>query len=199
MSIIKKNNNERVMVFVDLQNVERKMQDFFSAGIIGAKVDYEELIAKLVGERDLVAAYVFDSCCENDPKFKFIIALQHIGFRAVIRKFDKHQIEQKEVDVALATRLLSGAYRDLYDTAIVVSGDRDFIPAIEEVQSIGKKVETASFSRCTSYSMEYVPDTFTRLDDLGIVDITDCRAVYEEMREMCMASFESLAENGGIA
>lgn len=199
MSIIKKNKNERVMVFVDLQNIERKMQSFFSAGIIGAKVDYEELVTKIVGDRELVAAYVFDSCCESDPKYKLMIALQRAGFRAVIRKFDKNQTEQKEVDVALATRLLSGAYTDQYDTAIVVSGDRDFIPAIEEVQSLGKKVETAAFSGCASYSMEYVPDVFTRLDDLGIIDITDCRAVYEETKEKCVASFEHMTDNGGVA
>jgi len=56
MSIVKRNKNDRVMVFIDLQNIEKKMYDFFYSGIVGAKVDYEELIAKLVGDRNLIAA-----------------------------------------------------------------------------------------------------------------------------------------------
>ena len=199
MSIIKKNKNERVMMFIDLRNIENKMQDLASRGIFGARIDYEELATELVGERDLVAAYVFDSCCESDSKYKFIIALQRLGFRAEIRKFDKNQTEQKEVDVALATRLVSCAYKDLYDTAIVVSGDRDFVPAIEEVQSLGKKVEAAAFIGSTSYSMENIPDVYTSLDKLIIIDITYCRQIYEEEIEASMTYVGSMAEKGEIA
>jgi uncharacterized LabA/DUF88 family protein len=37
--------------------------------------------------------------------------------------------------------LVSRAYENLYDTALIVSGDEDFVPAIRKVQKLGKKVE----------------------------------------------------------
>jgi uncharacterized LabA/DUF88 family protein len=45
---------------------------------------------------------------------------------------------------------LSGAYENLYDTALIVSGDEDFVPAIKKVQKLGKKVENIYF--CTTSS-----------------------------------------------
>ncbi len=43
--------------------------------------------------------------------------------------------EEKMTDVQLATALVSDAYQNNYDTAFVVSGDRDLVPAIEIIKS----------------------------------------------------------------
>ena len=53
--------------------------------------------------------------------------------------YDEKRSEQKEVDVALACEMVSHAFRNSYDVAILISGDRDFIPAIQHVQASGKK------------------------------------------------------------
>ncbi len=37
-------------------------------------------------------------------------------------------------DVQLATELITDAYQNKYDTAFVISGDRDLIPAIEAIK-----------------------------------------------------------------
>lgn len=42
--------------------------------------------------------------------------------------------EEKQTDVNIATKLLSLAHIDLYDTAIIVSADNDLIPAISTVK-----------------------------------------------------------------
>ena len=60
---------------------------------------------------------------------------------------------EKGVDVMIATHLLAGAFRDQYDTAILVSSDSDLIPAIEEVQSIGKTVHYMGFHHTPSYAL----------------------------------------------
>jgi uncharacterized LabA/DUF88 family protein len=57
------------------------------------------------------------------------------------------------------------AYRNAYDTAILVTGDRDFSYTVEEIQSLGKRVENASFKRTSSYTLRKVCDRFTLLDD----------------------------------
>ena len=73
--------------------------------------------------------------------------------------------KEKGVDIALAVDMLSMAYSNAYDYAIVVSGDADFINAIEELKRYGKIVYVASFkSRFNEELMTYI-DGVIYLDD----------------------------------
>lgn len=54
--------------------------------------------------------------------------------------------EEKGVDVALVTDMLSMAYKNAYDTAILVGGDEDYLSAIKDIKLIPKRVEIAAFS-----------------------------------------------------
>lgn len=53
--------------------------------------------------------------------------------------------QQKGVDVGLATDLLTLAFRNAFDIAVLVSGDQDFIGPIKWVTQQGKKVYNAFF------------------------------------------------------
>jgi uncharacterized LabA/DUF88 family protein len=53
---------------------------------------------------------------------------------------------EKGVDAALVTDLLSLAWQRAYDVAVLVSGDADYIPAVEYVQEQGLKVINASWA-----------------------------------------------------
>ena len=50
---------------------------------------------------------------------------------------------EKAVDVKLATDLI--LLRDIYDMAVIVSGDQDYVPAVEAVKDFGKEVVNVSF------------------------------------------------------
>ena len=49
--------------------------------------------------------------------------------------------------------MLSGAYEDRYDVALLVSSDTDLIPALAKIRSRGKKVEYIGFSHKPSYGL----------------------------------------------
>ena len=51
---------------------------------------------------------------------------------------------EKQVDVRLAVDLVGQAWRDEYDFAYLLSADGDFVPAVREARSLGKKVFAAS-------------------------------------------------------
>lgn len=53
-------------------------------------------------------------------------------------------------DARLIHDLIVGAYEDIYDTAIIVSGDEDFSFMIKTVQRKGKKVDNAYFKSSSS-------------------------------------------------
>jgi uncharacterized LabA/DUF88 family protein len=52
---------------------------------------------------------------------------------------------EKGVDTAIVTDMLSLAWQDAYDVAILVSSDADFVPAVERVQERGIKVVNAAW------------------------------------------------------
>lgn len=52
---------------------------------------------------------------------------------------------EKGIDTLLATDLIRLAVSDFYDAAVLASLDADMIPAVEFVQSLGKKVIQAGF------------------------------------------------------
>ncbi|WP_147107256.1 NYN domain-containing protein [Tateyamaria sp. syn59] len=58
---------------------------------------------------------------------------------------DMRGTEEKGVDTRLATDLVSLAWEDAYDVAVLVTSDQDFVPAAEILQNKGKKVIHAAF------------------------------------------------------
>jgi len=52
---------------------------------------------------------------------------------------------EKGIDTGLVTDLIMGAWENSYDTAVLVSADADFIPAVRCIQTKGKRVIHAGF------------------------------------------------------
>ena len=57
--------------------------------------------------------------------------------------FEKKLGQEKAVDVKLATDLI--VLKDIYDVAVIVSGDQDYVPAVQHIKDHGKKVVNVSF------------------------------------------------------
>ena len=77
------------------------------------------------------------------------IALEHHGieFRRsgsiVYDLFEESLNQEKAVDVKLATDLIT--LNSIYDIAIIISGDQDYVPAVEYVKNQGKIVVNVTF------------------------------------------------------
>src|SRR5690606_24481362 len=81
------------------------------------------------------------------------------------RRHDGTLVE-KGIDVAIAVEALSLAYQDAYDTALLVSGDGDYVELVEALKRLGKHVECAMFrDQSAGILLEHV-DVFQALDEL---------------------------------
>lgn len=69
---------------------------------------------------------------------------------------------QKEVDVMLAVDMLSFARNDLYDTAVLVTGDGDFASVLNELVYMNKTTVFAGFHK--TMSLRQASDIFIQLD-----------------------------------
>ena len=175
MTLFTEHSYSRVMVFIDYRNVyesTRFMEDH-------CQLDLYRLTQILVGSRDLVGAYVFDArkmfTNKDDETISMHNKLREQGFRVVAREsmvFRDGKVEQKEVDVSLACEMLEHALMNHFDVAIVLSGDRDFVPVIQKVQSAGKRVEVAAFDDVFNEETRRSSDRFHRLNEVAFMEMS---------------------------
>jgi NYN domain len=71
---------------------------------------------------------------------------------------------QKGVDVLLAVDMLSASSRQLFDVAVLISGDADFVPLIREVRRLGITVVVAGVKSTTARDLQIAADRFVPLD-----------------------------------
>lgn len=155
--------SEKVAVFIDGGNLYRLLKQH---GIFpGKRFNYSALIGLVLRGRALVskAYYVgivrnHDNTAESqkrvDGQQKFLGILEKEGFHIERgRIVYDHDIREKGVDVKMAVDIVSGAFENKYDVAVVVSSDTDLLPAIKHVIAMGKKVEYVGFSARPSIGM----------------------------------------------
>jgi uncharacterized LabA/DUF88 family protein len=74
---------------------------------------------------------------------------------------------QKGVDVLLAVDMLVGAVNQVFDVAILISGDADFVPAVNEVRRRGISVVVAGVESSMSKELRAASDRFVPLSGAG--------------------------------
>ena len=151
---------ERVSIFIDGSNLYHNLKRN------NIKISFEELIKILETKREVIAIFYYTAELDRNLDFKkyknhqeFLEKLRKIpNFNVVLCNLKKVILENgmpdytiKGDDVHLAVDLVSGAYENLYDVAIVVSGDEDFVPAIETARKNKKRVINAFFPKSSSY------------------------------------------------
>lgn len=61
-------------------------------------------------------------------------------------------------DISLALDMIEDCYNEVYDKAILISGDGDFIELIRRVKKKNKKVEICYFNKCISRDLLKISD-----------------------------------------
>jgi len=158
------------MVFIDGSNMIHSSQRFRK----GFKIDYKKLVDCLVGNRQLIRPYFFGSYDPNNPvSNKFFDSLRLQGFDVTQRPTRDRQAGEKAykiekgVDVSLVTKMLSHAFRNNFDVAIIVSGDSDYVEAVQEVKNLGKRIEIAAFKASIGKDLKHIADLFIPIDDIA--------------------------------
>lgn len=188
---------DRVMIFIDYRNVIYGFRTTFGYTPDWRNLDLYRLCMNLSGDRRLVGAYVFDGQYDlskdtegkvdrvaYDTDREIHDRMAEIGFRVFLSPIDPKSNEQKEVDVDMACEMVAHAFRDSYDVAIVVSGDRDFVPAIRRVREAGKRAEVAAFNCTFSDEMRKMCDRYARLDSIPFLSMPtdpDSKSFQEEV------------------
>ena len=86
-------------------------------------------------------------------------------------KYDGRTIFQKGVDVQLAVDLVTHAFRDNYDIAVVCSGDVDLLESLKIVKGLGKMVIVISHPDITADAIIKEADFYIDVSKLSDEDL----------------------------
>ncbi len=103
-------------------------------------------------------------------KLKMIPKLRLVLCKLLKRKLsgtNKYYYVLKEDDIHMAVDIVEGACEDLFDIAIIVSGDGDFVPAVKAVHRKNKTVENVYFKKSSSRHLkEHCDSSFELTKDI---------------------------------
>ena len=158
--IRKQKPKERVAIFMDGCNF------YFSLRRLRkTKINLKNLINEILKNR--VLTRIFYYAPKLDPYFNkehyalhkdLLRDVEKLGNIKIVLCFLKRfkdnkgkiHFQVKGDDIHLANDLLVGAYENSYDTAILITGDEDFIPVVKTLLKLNKKVENYYFRRSSS-------------------------------------------------
>jgi len=113
-------------------------------------------------------AYYYTSVVGDDAKQLAVRErLRALGFEPEVFKKTKGQEKSKGVDITLTKDMLSHAFMNNYDGALLIAGDGDYVPLVREVKRLGKIVGVSFFREPgagLSDELRLLADTFEPLD-----------------------------------
>ena len=173
---------DKVAIFIDGSNLYHALESNFKRH----DLNFTEFANKLTGTRKLFRIY-YDNILQDQSQWPetyneqqdFLDSLLNTPFleiRLGTTKIAQGIHIEKGVDIMLATDMVDFAWKNLYDVAILVSGDADFVYAIHAVKDRGKHVEIAYFDKSVS------KDLWNMADDRHLLDRTFFKGLWVSKR-----------------
>ena len=157
MTVIK-HKEQRVGVFIDTQNLYHSARNLYQA-----RVNFGAVLKDAVAGRKLVRAVAYVITTEAGDEKNFFEALEKLGIETKTKDLQIFAGGAKKADwdVGLAVDAIKMSPR--LDSVVIISGDGDFIPLVEYLQTIGVQVEVVSFGKSTSGKLREAVDDFVDL------------------------------------
>lgn len=162
------------MIFIDGSNFYHGLRS------LGKKdTDFSKFGEAVSSKRELVRIYYYNAPLDQsaDPeKYRkqqiFFDKLRNTpNIKLILARLQKRTIDGKAIyvvkgdDIHIATDMIVLASKNAYDTAVLVSGDGDFVPAVEAVQEFGKRVENYYFRSGHSWHLRQTCDKSVLMDE----------------------------------
>lgn len=159
------------MIFIDGSNLFRTCESLTPP----IRPDILKLRDLLVSGRRHIRTYYFCSIGNppSESQVKFLDKLKTFHIDVIMKQLKyrgqstdgKPIYVEKGVDVALVTTMLSMAFTNAFDIAVLVGGDNDYKQAVEEVKRAGRRVEIAFFEGAIGRDFKFCGDDYIPLDE----------------------------------
>lgn len=174
--------NARVMIFVDGENLSIRFKSLVETEKMGPLQDHIEYVedvyvwSRFLNLRDqsqcaIIRVFDYTSLRGDDAKItETFDVIKGFGVTdpRVFKK--KSNNRTKRVDITLATDMLNHAYSDNFDIAVLVAGDEDYVPLVQEVKHRGKQVSLWFLENGLSPDLKRECDSFYDLKAMFLRD-----------------------------
>jgi uncharacterized LabA/DUF88 family protein len=159
MTSLLKNKEQRVGVFIDVQNLYHSAKHLYQS-----RVNFREILRVAVSNRRLLRAFAYVVRTKTGEERPFFEALTAAGIETRVKDLQEYYggLKKADWDVGLAVDAIKIA--DGVDAIVIVSGDGDYVPLVEYLQNHGKRVEAMAFGRSTSTKLREAVDEFIDLE-----------------------------------
>ncbi|CAM3452425.1 NYN domain-containing protein [Deinococcus saxicola] len=159
-------NAPRIALFIDGANV------YSAAKRLGWNFDHRKILDHFAAQGTLYNAFYYTAVPLpiDDKQRRFTDALTYMGYTVRTRPLRESTDENGDIsrraslDIEIVTDLLTTT--NLYDTAVLLTGDGDFERPVEVLRARGKRVIVASIPEMTSYELRNAADLYVDLGDL---------------------------------
>ena len=129
----------RVYVFIDAANI------FYSQQTLGWRIDYRKLKKYFENECELEGLYFYTGKIgEHDKQMKFLQRMREYGYNVTSKEVKLIKVAQDTYERKgdLDAELIIDTLKNIsnFDTCILMSGDSDFAPLLDELKRQGKWV-----------------------------------------------------------
>ena len=166
--------SDRIMVFIDGSNLYHSLKGHFKR----TDIDIGKFCKKLLDKRRLVRIYYYNAivgrreeperCQRQQSFFNSVRSVPYCELRLgrlVYINWPNVPPYEKGIDILLTTDFLTHSFKNNYDVAILVTGDSDYVGAVQAVKDNGKNVEVALFGKeRTSRALRDVSDKVITID-----------------------------------
>ena len=147
---------QRVAVFVDVQNM------YYSAkNLYGAKVDFGKVLNLAISGRRLVRAFTYVIKADVSAEKEFFEALSKIGFEVREKELQVFYGGSKKGDWDVGLCMDAVRLIPKIDAMVLVSGDGDYTDLLEYARSQGVRTEVVAFSKTGSSRLFGIADQVT--------------------------------------
>ncbi|MEK7614967.1 MAG: NYN domain-containing protein [Patescibacteria group bacterium] len=153
-----KHPEQRVGVFIDTQNMYYSARHLFQR-----KVNFKGIVEDAVAGRRLIRAIAYVVSTKTADERPFFEALQKAGIETREKELMEYASGHKKADWDVGIAIDIVHMLDVLDVVVIVSGDGDFLPLVEHIQSRGRIAEVMAFGETTSSSLINFVDDFVDL------------------------------------
>lgn len=156
---MQKNPHQRVGVFIDVQNMYYSAKNLYKS-----KVNFIKILEDAVSNRQLIRAIAYVVKAEEPLEQTFFEALEKAGFELKVKDIQIFPggVKKADWDVGVVIDMIKLSNK--LDVMVLVSGDGDYVPAVEFLQNQGHRIEVMSFGPSTSGKLIAAVDEFIDMD-----------------------------------
>ena len=126
-------------------------------------MNFGSVLKDAVDGRKLVRAVAYVITTEAGDEKSFFEALGKLGIETKTKNLQIFTGGEKKADWDVGLTVDAIKMSPRLDSVIIISGDGDFVPLVEYLQTIGVQVEVVSFGKSTSSKLREVVDDFVDL------------------------------------